>query len=346
MNTNDPKNWRAVLFDGTSSASRSVVVTRGEDGALHVCEDGQPPRRVAPDAYSIAPPVGKTPLCLRLSDGSVIQIPWTDNLIHVFKGSISKQNRILEMLERRPVFSASLVALAGLLLACTYMFGAPALSDFIAPRISFQIKHRIGDSALQALDAIMFEASDVSADKKARISEIVNRLRESSHFAHTIDSTTRKMMVKGKSTPNALALLPNKIIASDKIVEILDDQELEGVLAHEMGHLVYDHSTKTLVRASFVSLSAIALFGGDPGIFQSIALNLIDAKNSRSNEREADEYGVNLLKTMKRDPMALHRALTKLSSGENESELEGFLSTHPLTSERLRFIQELAEMRR
>jgi Zn-dependent protease with chaperone function len=48
---------------------------------------------------------------------------------------------------------------------------------------------------------------------------------------------TRRMGRGDKEVTNALALLPNTIIATDKLVKVLDDSELEAVLAHEMGHL-------------------------------------------------------------------------------------------------------------
>lgn len=342
MHAEKTNEWRGFFFDGASSVSRPVFVTRADGGTLRVREDGQEDRMVPPNAYSLAAPVGKGPVCLRLSDGGMIQLVWCDELIRDFAGSISRRNRMLSVVETRLGLCLSVVASACLALVCGYVYGVPAFANFVAPRLSPQFKSEIGDHAMHALDEFLFEASTLNAKKKDLVSRVVERLEKAAQFSSTIDSMTRNMVARGKSIPNALALLPNRIIATDKIVEMLDERELEAVLAHEVGHLHYDHSTKTLVRVSFVSLLAVMIFGGDPGVFQSLALNLVDAKNSRDNERQADEYAVRLLKSMSQDPMALHKALTKISEGHSESSIRGFLSSHPLTADRLQFIQEFA----
>jgi Zn-dependent protease with chaperone function len=342
MNSLSPHEWNGLFFDGTSSLSHSVTVTRSDDGTLHIQQEGQQARSVPANRYSVAPPVGRTPLRLKLSDGGMIQIPWSEELLITFKEQISTRNQILERIERRPGLCLSVVTLAGLMLTCGYIYGVPVITNFLAPQIPTKIKTEIGSHAMSILDKLMFEPSGLSDEKRKRVSEVVHRLREADHYPHPIDSTTRNMVVKGKSLPNALALLPSTIIATDKLVDLLQEPELEAVLAHELGHLHYDHSTKTLVRVSFVSLMAVMLFGGDPGVFQSLALNLVDAKNSRTQEHQADDFAVNLLKSMNHDPMALHAALTKISEGHPESESDGFLSSHPVTSERLRFIKEFS----
>lgn len=342
MNSRILHEWSGLFFDGASSLSRSVTVTRSDDGTLQIQEEGCPDRFVGPNNYSVSPPIGRTPLRLKLSDGGMIQIPWSEELLKAFGRQVSTRNRLLERVERRPGMCLSVVALAGLMLVCGYIYGVPVITNFLAPRVPMTIKAQIGSHAISILDTLMFEPSALSDEKKKRVSEVLNRLREADHYAYPIESTTRNMVVKGKSLPNALALLPSTVIATDKLVDLLNESELEAVLAHELGHLHYDHSTKTLVRVSFVSIVAVLVFGGDPGVFQSLAINLVDAKNSRADEHQADDFAVKLLKSMNHDPMALHAALTKISEGSPESEADGFLSSHPVTSERLRFVEEFS----
>ena len=149
------------------------------------------------------------------------------------------------------------------------------------------------------------------------------------------------------SVENAFAILPGTIVVTDALVRHLNDDEVQGVLAHELGHLARDHGTLILIHHSLASFFTIALFGGDPGILQGAALALMSSKYSQDDEREADEFGARLLIRAGKDPLSLVRALKKLTGEDTNEEptITSYLSSHPLTSERIELIKEIAHAR-
>ncbi|MBQ7525528.1 MAG: zinc metalloprotease HtpX, partial [Abditibacteriota bacterium] len=141
--------------------------------------------------------------------------------------------------------------------------------------------------------------------------------------------------------PNAFATGrdPNHsaVAVTDGIMRILDDNELEGVLGHELTHVKNRDILISTIAATFAgaiaSLSRLAaVFGGrdEKGrgnnalagviviLFAGIAASLIQMAVSRSREYMADEGGARI----SGKPWALANALHKLEMGVNAAPLQ------------------------
>src|SRR5271169_5195321 len=149
-----------------------------------------------------------------------------------------------------------------------------------------------------------------------------------------------KIYVIPSDSPNAFATGRNpehaSVAVTNGVLNLLNDDELEGVLAHELGHVKNRDILTSSIAATLAGAITIlarmgywaALFGGYGGggrdrerggggigalfmmILAPIAAALIQLAVSRSREYEADATGANITG----NPYALASALEKLDA--------------------------------
>jgi heat shock protein HtpX len=193
-----------------------------------------------------------------------------------------------------------------------------------------------------------------------------------------------QVYVSDMAQPNAFATGRNpqnaKVAVTKGILQILDERELRGVLAHEMSHVanrdILVSSIAAAIGTAITFLARFALFfggddnrGGNPiallaaWLLAPIAAAIIQLAVSRSREYQADESGSYL----SRDPEALASALRKLDAtvkqvpppatvspaeahlfimnplaGVRGGGITSLFSTHPPTEKRIERLDEIA----
>jgi heat shock protein HtpX len=176
----------------------------------------------------------------------------------------------------------------------------------------------------------MYRAQPVTREQLPRIYEVVERLSAKQGMPMP------KIYVIPNESPNAFATGRNpknaSVAVTQGILRLLDDEELEGVLAHELGHVRNrDILTSSIAATLAGAITMVArmgfwasMFGGGGGrddrrsgggagglfmiILAPIAATLIQLAISRSREYEADATGARETG----NPYALARALQKL----------------------------------
>jgi heat shock protein HtpX len=172
----------------------------------------------------------------------------------------------------------------------------------------------------------MYRAQPVSREELPRLYSVVERLTAKTGLPMP------KLYVIPTDSPNAFATGRNPTHASVAVTQgilgLLDDEELEGVLAHELGHVrnrdILTSSIAATLAGAITMLARMAFWfglGGDRndrdrggGIFMlilaPIAAMLIQLWVSRTREYEADATGAGIT----HNPYALARALQKLDA--------------------------------
>ncbi len=150
--------------------------------------------------------------------------------------------------------------------------------------------------------------------------------------------------------PNAFAIPGHVYVTRGLLVLLNDEDELAGVLAHEVGHIAARHAVQRLSRAlpagivtgvvSGVTGMASPLLGSLFSAGGSLATEALLAPYSREQEREADRVGQEMTGRAGWDPAALARALATLERveglGDEPRRRPSFLDSHPSTPERAR----------
>ena len=143
---------------------------------------------------------------------------------------------------------------------------------------------------------------------------------------------------------NAFAAPGGYIYVTRGIMALMGSEaELAAVLGHEMGHVAARHSMK---RLSGQMLASIGLLLGSvlskdiakvAGL-ASIGMQLLFLKFSRSDEYQADSLGIRYARQAAYSPAEMLRFFTALENMSVETgghKIPSFLSTHPMTSDRI-----------
>jgi len=279
---------------------------------------------------------------------------------------------------------ALFAALIGLFMAIGwvlgYFFGGGSAQDAI-----------IGMSFFLAIAAVMnfvayffsskivlwsYRAKMVSQSEAPRLYNIVNKICLKANLPMP------RIAIVPTQTPNAFATGRNKnnaiVAATEGILQTLSDDELEGVLAHEMAHV---KDRDILVMSVAATIAGAISFAARMALWNSLgrsrgngnailllvaaitapmAAMLLQLAISRNREYKADREGALLIQR----PLALARALEKLEIANRKRPLQGgspasaslfivnpfraqglvtLFMTHPPIESRVHRLQQLAE---
>lgn len=161
------------------------------------------------------------------------------------------------------------------------------------------------------------------------------------------DGTPLNFAVYKTSDINAFACADGSVRVYTGLMDIMDDNEVLGVIGHEVGHVAHHHSKNAYKQALMNSafLDGISSLGGTAAALSSSQLAqlgeaAISAKYSRTQETDADNYGYSFLKANGKNPWAMVHAFEKLQSMENgnskqSSAVAKMFSSHPDTAKRI-----------
>jgi len=133
--------------------------------------------------------------------------------------------------------------------------------------------------------------------------------------------------------------------------ELDQESELAAVLAHEISHVVARHSVKRLQSVMGVSVLMELALGNKSANAKSLAQNAIGIVMqgySRSQEKEADNFGITYMTLAGWDPngaVLMFEKLKALSGDQPSGFFERISSSHPDTQDRLNSAKaEIANM--
>ena len=242
---------------------------------------------------------------------------------------------------RRIWLTAAAGILAIPLIWLVYAKGVPALAGPLTSLIPYSWEQQLGGALIEEIAPADEQCSD------PRLVEKTNAL------IHALVSTvgtvpyTFRIAIVDKPILNALALPGGYIIIFRGLLENTETpEELTGVLAHEIQHVLQRHGMRLLVQNMTLGLIIGALTGDVSGIMAFVfegAHVLQSLSYSRGAEEEADRKGMALLLAAGINPegmLSFFEYLREQHGEKNHDSLWRYLSTHPPAGDRVAKLQE------
>ena len=144
---------------------------------------------------------------------------------------------------------------------------------------------------------------------------------------------------------NAFACPDGSVRVFAALMDIMDDDELVGIIGHEIGHVVKRHSKNAFKTELLTGAlkDAVSATGGKAAALTDSQLgtlgeSLISAKYSQKQEKEADDCGYDFLVANGRNPWGMVKSFEKLQNLEGSTKsttVQKMFSSHPETKERI-----------
>jgi predicted Zn-dependent protease len=321
--------------DGSSQFEEAELINMGE--ALYLVPAGESKKRHV-QLDRVEDRLGNVPRKIYLTGDSVFECQDNDAVDRFFKSGDTFFSRMTRAEGSwKVVFMttiATFVCLFGI-----YRYGLPAMANVAVSVTPPAVVQSIDASTRASVDRILFNESKLSEERQAELTAIFEELVEIS--GQTNPPMTLNFRDGGRLGANAIALPGGTIILTDQLEALADnDDQIAGVLAHEIGHVEHKHSLRQLYRALGLAFM-IGVIGGDSGqIVEDVVANaaLLDTfAYSRAFETESDIHSVEVMIRAGRDPMAFVDLLDKILKSVNidpQKEETGWLSSHPGNKDR------------
>ena len=315
------------------------------------------------ETLNVSDRLGNVERKITLEDGSIFTTKDNDaidRLLKEHKGS-SGANGFIHALESHLGWVGVALVVTVLFSFSFFKWGVPWTSSKIAHALPHETNQLIATNTLSFLDKYLFNESDLDEERQSQIrkhfktkiaplsSEEDSDIEYTLHFRNWDD------------LPNAFALPSGDIVLTDKFVELSDNQdEIDSVLLHEMGHVVHRHSLERVIESTFVSVAVMMVTGDGNGLADmgvGLGSILVSSNYSRGHESEADRYAFEHMLTAKKDPKAfgdimgrmtkymeeLEGNTDKNAKKDNEDSVLDYLSSHPSTLKRIEIAKRYSE---
>lgn len=199
------------------------------------------------------------------------------------------------------------------------------------------------DSTYRAKKQLL-ERNSSNARAYQLLDGVVNRVLNSGQLTYRKEFPWDVKIIKDDATQNAFATPGGHIYVFSGLIKYLDSEDqLAGVIGHEIAHADRRHSIKSIQKQYGVSILMSIVLGQNPGQLAQMAASLGQLKFSRDYEREADAYSVTYLKGTNYYSCDGTAGFFIKAEKAGQSNPPEFLSTHPNPGSRVASIQAKAK---
>lgn len=325
----------ATYYDGSSTRRHSVRLQVSDGQLLIDGPDVQ--RRIPVGKVDFGEPIEGASRSIVLPGGGCCEVPDEAALArHLAAAGIGES--LVVRIQRR--WHWALAAFVFVVSAATagYVWGLPALAKGLAPHVPPVVARTLSEAALAQLDRGALVPSRLPAARQEEI-----RRQAAALFAREQPAAPWRLHFRHapKYGPNALALPGGDIIILDRLVELLgDEQQIQAVVAHEVGHLAHYHAMRRLIQDAALSVALAAWFGDVSSAAVATSGKLLQSGYSRGAEIEADAYAAERMLHCCGSVEPLVAALKKLDK-YGAAPGDSLFNSHPDTATRIAAVRRL-----
>jgi Zn-dependent protease with chaperone function len=287
----------------------------------------------------VSPRLGNVPRRFEFRNGARFETSdneGADALVAAMRGG--RKPGLLYRIERSWRWIAAAVLVAALVAWLFVVYGIPAGALWLAEITPDKLKVLTSEETLKILDEADLGKTQLSPADRKRASDLFAHV--AAHEPRGVGGYQLLFRQGGPIGANAFALPDGRIVMTDELWKLVrNDDEIEGVFAHEMAHVNHAHGLQRVYQATLIP-AALALLTGDPTQFSQIATVLpgilVESSYSRAFEQQADDDAAATLKRMGAKPSRLAEFLERLDAqicGKTGCP-PSWIGTHPETTER------------
>lgn len=327
-----------LLFDGKSAGKKDAYLETEDDGTARIST--APARRFQFSKIVVSNRIGESTRFLTLPNGWLFESNQNDDIDSLITrfGTRDPLSRTREpWLTRLAVLAAALLIAWGII-----HFGVPGLAQKVAFAVPTETLVKMGSSSLKQMDKENFKTTAISSSRQNSLQKQFKKLLPSDQKGFNYKLHFRSAPDIGA---NAFALPSGDIIVTDELVNLAaKDEELQGILLHEIGHVELRHGMQSTAQTSILALVVIAISGdinSASTLLAAIPALLLNAGYTRNMEWDADGYALEQSKQKKINLSLFADMMEKITKSSNEAHSK-YWSTHPHSKKRIERIRAMA----
>ncbi|OCF97840.1 M48 family metallopeptidase [Gilliamella sp. wkB308] len=196
----------------------------------------------------------------------------------------------------------------------------------------------LSDDEIKTLSANACAQMDSKAKIASANSAYTKRLNKiAKTLGYNLNGTPITYKVYLNKDINAWAMANGCVRVYSGLMDNMNDNEIQGVLGHELGHVALGHTKKAMqvAYATEIARDAAASSGNaavtalSKSKLGTLATAVVNSQFSQKQEKDADNYSFDFLVKKNINPVGLATSFEKLGGGNAD-----LLSSHPSSSDR------------
>jgi predicted Zn-dependent protease len=218
-----------------------------------------------------------------------------------------------------------------LLAVAAYVAGAPVAATWAAAKVPIEWEAELGKGVVSEMAPESKRCTDPAAyaDVRAVLDRLIAAAPASGSTFHLF--VVRDTIVNAFAAPGGYVVVNEGLLRAARTPE-----ELAGVLAHEVQHVLQRHTTRGILRDAPARIAIAVLFGGTGAETVASAVGTLGVLSyRRGDESEADREGLRLMTAAHIDPVGMVSFMEVLAQRSSGPRVVSYLTSHPHSADRV-----------